>query len=170
MIKSKRKFQRPGKFWKFKDGTSGILPKRRGQSNEFAMWNKNKLNKHGGAWSSKANARSYVKGTGSRGLNGWAIKKLTTSRAEARKSGHIPILITALDMLKELEKQKYSDNLYRCAATGRLVKYSELVPDHNHTTGRFRGWIIYNANSAEGHFSKLSLEERKEFLKYLENL
>lgn len=45
--------QFPGKFFKFPDGTCGILPKMRGKSNTFALWSANRRNLRGGSWMSR---------------------------------------------------------------------------------------------------------------------
>ena len=39
----------------------------------------------------------------------------------------------------------------RCKICRRKRK---LVPDHNHKTGKFRGWICVNCNVGLGHFQE----------------
>lgn len=74
---------------------------------------------------------------------------LTASVTNARKRGHLPILNTWQELAAELEKQDFT-----CKITG-IAEKDLPVPlhaDHDHATGRFRGWISSFANTGLGHF------------------
>lgn len=69
---------------------------------------------------------------------------LIRSRAEAKRSNHIPCNAT----VEELEMSFTG----RCGICGvpQLELMQHLAMDHNHTTGEFRGWLCRRCNTALG--------------------
>lgn len=73
-------------------------------------------------------------------VRGMMITKLTHSRSTAKRLGFEPCSAT-LDVLIA----SYTGQCEICGDGGKLCL------DHDHTTGRFRGWLCSWCNSALGH-------------------
>ncbi len=69
---------------------------------------------------------------------------LVSSCLEAKKRGHI-------ECAADIEEIAIAFTGY-CAICGEEKKETLLRMDHDHKTGRFRGWLCHNCNVGLGHF------------------
>jgi hypothetical protein len=146
-------------------GHGGILPAL-GRSNAFAIWRVNETLSQGGYWLCRydvyKNIEKSHRGEGSSGLLGRMSRLRSTSKARARSQKYKPILDSPEQMLQIWENQRG-----KCAACGGKLKLLEATADHNHKTGKFRGFLHRFCNVAEGYLFKLSMKERKNFFNWI---
>ena len=86
-------------------------------------------------------------------IEGRCKRALSQSKRNARIAGYEPINATWRELAEALENQNYC-----CAITGisELDLIGRLHADHDHTTGKFRGWICPRANTALGFIEPFS--------------
>ena len=77
------------------------------------------------------------------------------SRRRAKKNGHSPINPQTISPYP---------NDRRCELCGHEAKNRKLHADHDHITGRFRGWICYRCNSALTIIDLVGIEKIKRFI------
>jgi len=72
---------------------------------------------------------------------------LLRSRSDAARKGHLPC-----DLTPEELRETYTDSCWICGAREGNEKYA-LQMDHDHKTGKFRGWLCSKCNRGLGHFN-----------------
>jgi hypothetical protein len=82
---------------------------------------------------------------------------LSCSYSRALKRGHAPI--------DPLTIHPYPDDK-RCELCGKLPKSKSLHADHDHDTGRFRGWICYRCNSMLGNMAQVGEDRIKAYVEH----
>lgn len=82
------------------------------------------------------------------------IQLLGISRCSAKKGGHSPCTTPA-----EIIAKTFTDTCQMCGA--KEIEVGRLKLDHDHKTGKFRGWLCDNCNKSLGHYEKIKdLAER----------
>ena len=71
---------------------------------------------------------------------------ISRSRTWAKAKGYLPIDPATV--------WPYPENGH-CELCGRVSLIRRLHADHDHTTGRFRGWICYGCNTALGRLDEI---------------
>ena len=167
MVKQK---QTPGKFHVFINHLTGekvkvLLPPTFGVGNKKVKWQRNPTCKAGGCWTlrkfqQESDMRSR-RGLGPQGLLTKMSCIIRHSREWAKRLGYIPICETSEKMLEQWKNQND-----RCAACGNLF-FGKVCYDHDHKTGRGRGFLHNECNKAEGSLNKLSDESFVKFITWM---
>lgn len=92
----------------------------------------------------------------------WASHVLCTSRSDAKRRGSAAADILPGDLVVIMKASKF------CIGCGGKLNWKEgKTPSlhHNHKTGEVYGFCHSNCNVAEGLLSKLTVEQRKHFIK-----
>lgn len=158
-------------FKKTGETDAGILPVEYGQSNEFAIWVKDRkqIKTVGGHWLSRKFhylvTAAWYTGTGPSGLLGRMKRLFSVAYRHCIERGQSPPHTFPEEMVKQWELQKGV-----CVACGEsgltLAKYGSAF-DHNHDTGECRGFVHYYCNHAEGNLKDLSDEAFLHFVKWM---
>lgn len=158
--------QMAGKKFTFKCGHSCILPPKFGQSNVFAWWKKAKKYTRGGTWLCYQCIKIQIdkRRKGENGIIG-RLKYLLRSAKQNSKNKYYPPSITAEKLAKVWEKQN-GKCVYCDTKIDLMAKRNSFI-DHNHKTGKVRGFACSYCNLAEGHLAKISPKRLKKFIKKL---
>jgi ribosomal protein L37E len=87
-------------------------------------------------------AAKYYQDQADRGLP-WASRVIHASRVRARLRNHSPIVDSAEELLRT-----YEASAGKCQVCE--FETASLHCDHDHETGRIRGWLCSNCNTALG--------------------
>lgn len=154
--------------WSFKCGHTAVLPGRIGLSNSEAIWKASQVASVGGYWICRrcttAGQEQYRHGTGPAGKITKIRKILRQARVNAELRGYVAIVLSALQVLAIWEKQKG-----RCAACRDSIAFAGRAAaqlDHDHVTGRVRGFLCRTCNIAEGFLKDYSPAKFRRFCAY----
>jgi hypothetical protein len=92
----------------------------------------------------------------------WAVGRLAVSKADARRRNRALPKITAIELLSLIDVSKV------CIGCGGLLDWdlsSSPHMHHNHVTGVVLGFCHSYCNQAEGMLSKMTVEERKTYIR-----
>jgi hypothetical protein len=160
--------QQAGKKHTFGCGHKGILPPSFGQSNRFAWWKKSKKYvARGGVWLCYQCIMDGInkRRRGENGIIGRLKYLLRSAKQNARKNGYIPPSITGENLAKMWLKQ--NEKCVYCGVKIDILKKRSSFIDHNHKTGKVRGFACGHCNLAEGHLANHSPQRLKQFIKNL---
>jgi hypothetical protein len=167
----RKRTQFPGKPFTFVraltgEKDTGILPSKYGESNDFAMWNSDAGRPTRGSWiSRRLNLKSKKEkrqGVGPNGLLDRMKALIRDSKQNARRSGHVPVKASAENLMDAWNLQEGL-----CAACRLPLNLFQACYDHNHETGKGRGFIHYACNNVEGILKNMPRENRGIFLEWL---
>lgn len=85
---------------------------------------------------------------------------LKSSKFNSKRRGYLPCLAT-----EEEIKAVFTGNCHACGVS-EVECHERLHMDHCHTTGRFRGWLCSNCNSAVGYLRE-SIEIGHKLIDYM---
>ena len=157
--------QKPGKRYMFVCGHGGLLPAL-GSSNRVGYWQNQSGLCRGGCWQCgvcrRIQQRSYWRGDSPTGLLGRMRMLLKTQRTAAKRRGNSPLQFSADDMVRQWLSQH---NL--CAACGEGLDIMSAHFDHNHKTGKPRGFVHSYCNLTIGN-AKESVARLRACADYLE--
>jgi hypothetical protein len=133
-----------------------------GVTNDVVVWNP-----HRKCWAVRKHVYSRTKAWGAGdgpkvGILGRLKKLITSTKHNSKKFGYSPIKETPESMLKQWEKQNH-----KCAVCGTFLDLLKADYDHNHETGKGRGFVHPPCNAAEGHLKSLSIKAKKRFMRYI---
>jgi hypothetical protein len=161
--------QEPNAPFRFLCGHECILPNV-GISTSKVIWAKRTKNKNirGGHWickpcQTKAHHRCN-RGLGPSGLLGRMRCLIRQSKYDAALRHHLPVDISPEDAV-----QSWIEQNNKCKACTRVFCNNAAL-DHDHKTGRFRGFIHSYCNRAEGLLKHLNDQELENFILYLKSI
>jgi len=99
--------------------------------------------------------KNFCKQTGRKdGLRSWCKKCLHNWYVLHKESGRMKFIIRQYKTTKEEVDKRKKQQGSKCGICGQV---GELVIDHDHTTGKFRGLLCSTCNKGLGHFSDSSV-------------
>ena len=160
-----RRCQVPGQSFKFLCGCTIILPTIYGEQNELVIWHKEVGVRSPGNWRCRKceyeKSKNIRKGNGKNGLVGRFKFILTRARCEALRRKYSSPKILPEELVTIWVSQENS-----CAACGCEITILSSHLDHNHRSGKVRGFVCKRCNWAMGYIEPMSEEEFVNFSNY----
>jgi hypothetical protein len=157
--------EQPHQNYTFVCGHGGILPAL-GTSNEVGQWIKKPKHSRGGYWNCtrchQFRSQQAYRGLGPHGLLGRLAQLLRIAKYDAKRRGYIAPITTPDNMLKLWYKQSET-----CAACGGFLQILKAHFDHDHRTGKPRGFIHRHCNLAEGILKNLTRLQFQNWIRYV---
>jgi Recombination endonuclease VII len=159
--------QIPGEFYTFRSCKTGekvtVKLPLAGVSNSEVQWRDRSTYQRSGTWvlrkfSNESMARSQ-RGEGPSGLISRMRAIIGTAKNDAKKLNYQPIQESPQKLVEQWNKQNGL-----CAACGEAFGNEKSCYDHDHETGKGRGFIHQTCNTVEGRLKAFS---NKRFLKLM---
>lgn len=147
-----------------------ILPMRYGESNDEVKWYSSSAYRVGGTWQSRKfcnqSSAEKRKGVGPSGLYGRMVQLKCASKIDSKKKGYVPINNTAEEMVKQWTEQKCVCKACKLGKKLTLLNRGSAY-DHNHKSGKGRGFVHSMCNITESHLRRMGKEAAENLFNYV---